>query len=234
MEARITEVFYSLSGEGQTTGIPTIFIRFAGCSLRCGKDDKRKMWCDTGYSLGFETGELKNLTEILEYIEITNPEAQIILTGGEPLEGEEKRNFCAVLSDRVWNKRHKSKFQSVRLETSGKEDIRNLPYNVFTLDYKLPGSGMEKFMLEENFHFLRKRENPLDEVKFVVRDKVDFDRAIEIIEKFSFENTHLLFSPVKDELEPSLLAEWVKNSKLPDVRLSLQIHKIIWGERRGV
>jgi 7-carboxy-7-deazaguanine synthase len=234
MAVRITEIFYSLSGEGMTVGIPTIFVRLAGCSLRCGQDGDRKMWCDTGYSLSFTSGEVQTVDFTLDWIEKTNPLAQIILTGGEPLEGEEKRKFCAVLSSRVWDKRHNSPFQATRVETSGSESISEFPHCVFTIDYKLPGSGMEGRMLEKNFYSIRDRKNPLDEVKFVVRDHADFSRAKEIVQKFSLESTMLLFSPVHKELESAELAEWVKEAKYPNSRLSLQIHKILWGERRGV
>jgi 7-carboxy-7-deazaguanine synthase len=234
MKVRISEIFYSISGEGMSAGIPTVFVRLSGCSLRCGLTETKKLWCDTGYALGFEKGSLEDLDSVIQKIESFSENSQIILTGGEPLEGEEKRKFCLAISEYFWEKRHKQSFPLTRVETNGKESIEGFPYLVFTLDYKLPGSGMEDWMLASNFYHIRDRKNPLDEVKFVVRDRPDFDRAVEIIKHYHLEKTHLLFSPVEGELPAEILAEWVKDLRLSNIRLSLQLHKILWGSRRGV
>jgi 7-carboxy-7-deazaguanine synthase len=231
--ANINEIFYSLSGEGVSQGVPTIFVRFAGCSLRCGFSLGKKLWCDTGYALSDSSGNGFTVSEVLERIEsFTKTPVQILLTGGEPLEGE-KRNFCKELTKMIFQKRHNSNYAYTRIETNGKENILDLDYMVFSLDYKLPGSGMETFMSRENFHYLKQRKNPLDEIKFVVRDRIDFDRALEIIDEFSF-NENIIFSPVYGELQSSELAEWIKEKTILGARLSLQLHKILWGEKRGV
>ncbi len=233
MKARINEIFYSLSGEGISQGVPTIFIRFAGCSLRCGQTDSKKLWCDTGYALSNSSGDEFSLEEVFEKIEkISNSPTQILLTGGEPLENQ-KRVFCYELSKMIFQKRHNLNYAYTRIETNGKESILNLDNMVFSLDYKLPGSGMEKFMYKENFHFISKRKNPLDEVKFVVRDEVDFLRASEVIEEFSL-NQNLIFSPVYKELPPEVLANWIKEKNIEGAKLSLQLHKQLWGEKKGV
>lgn len=234
METFITEIFYSLSGEGISQGTPTVFVRFSGCSLRCGKTGERKLWCDTEYSLSPKVGIKKNVSEVLEKVHSLSPNpTQVILTGGEPLEGE-SRTFCRELSQRIFEERPHGIFNHVRIETNGKEDIRDIPNAVFTLDYKLPGSGMEDYMLKENFDFLVERKNSLDEIKFVVRDQVDYKKAMYVVSKWNLGNICLLFSPVQNEMEPMQLAEWIKESNLPNARLSLQLHKLLWGNRRGV
>ncbi len=234
MKARVSEIFYSISGEGMSVGVPTVFVRFSGCSLRCGVTTNSKLWCDTGYALSFHKGELLSFEEIISRIENFSTVSQILLTGGEPLEGEEKRKICLAITEYFWKKRHNQDYSYTRIETNGKENIQGFPHAVFTLDYKLPGSGMEDFMLKENFYFLRDRKHPLDEVKFVIRTKTDFQRAIEIVNEFQLFSNILLFSPVYGEQNPTELAEWIKEAKLSNSRLSLQIHKILWGNKRGV
>ncbi|MDX1958928.1 MAG: 7-carboxy-7-deazaguanine synthase QueE [Leptospiraceae bacterium] len=235
MKVRITEIFYSLSGEGISQGVPTVFVRLAGCSLRCGLTENKRLWCDTGYSLSPSVGEFYSLEDAISEINsiADGKETQVLLTGGEPLEGDEKKIFCTSLAVSLRSMRHNKPFPIPRIETSGSISIIGLENMVFTLDYKLPNSGMEKYMVLENLHYLNERKNDLDEIKFVVRDKEDFLHSIKIIEKFKLE-TNLLFSPVADELSPSTLADWVKELGHPKSRLSLQLHKILWGNKRGV
>jgi 7-carboxy-7-deazaguanine synthase len=234
LNTRVTEIFYSLSGEGISQGVPTVFVRFAGCSLRCGKTANKKLWCDTEYSLSPNVGEILDIDSILQKINSFHSyPSQIILTGGEPLEGLNKP-ISIELSKKIYELRLDGRFQRVRIETNGKEDIREIPFAVFSLDYKLPGSGMEEYMFRENFQYLLDRKNPLDEIKFVVRDKEDFNKAIYIVSKWNLGNICLLFSPVQNELEPALLAEWIKETNLPNSRLSIQLHKFLWGNQRGV
>lgn len=232
----ISEIFYSLSGEGISAGVPTIFVRLSGCSLRCGvTQDGRKLWCDTPYALGPNTGEIMSVSESIRKVESFGVKGtQILLSGGEPLEGADKRDFCALFSEWVWKKRHNSLFSSPRVETNGREPISGLENMVFTLDYKLPGSGMEEEMLPENFLFLRDRKNSLDEIKFVVRDRKDFERSLEVIDSYQLNKMNLLFSPVEKECSAADLAEWIKTAGIPNSRLSLQLHKILWGNKRGV
>ena len=209
MKVIVNEIFYSLSGEGVSHGVPTVFVRLAGCSLRCGMDGTRKLWCDTGYALSEKAGSEMSMEEILAKVEsFSKTPTQILLTGGEPLEGE-KKFFCAEFTKMVYLKRHNSNFAFTRVETNGKEDIQDLNNMVFSIDYKLPGSGMESLMNADNFHFIKTLNNPLDEVKFVVRDRADFDRSLEVIEEFGM-NQNLIFSSVYHSLKPSLLANSLK------------------------
>jgi len=175
-----------------------------------------------------------SITDILNKVtSLSKNPSQIILTGGEPLEGKNQQ-YSVELSKKIYEERVHGIFRHVRIETNGKEDIREIPYAVFTLDYKLPGSGMEEFMFRENFQYLVERKNSLDEIKFVVRDIADYKKAMYMVSKWNLGNICLLFSPVQNEMDPIELAELVKESNLPNARLSLQLHKLLWGNRRGV
>lgn len=235
MFVKINEIYLSLSGEGITTGCPTILVRLAGCSLRCGiTKDGRKLWCDTPYALSFQKGKELSVDETIYEIKKlqTKTKSQILITGGEPLEGI-NREFTQELSNRYKEICLNPSHPFPRIETNGAELLAGLENMVFTMDYKLPGSGMEERMNLENFEILKFRNNPLDEIKFVVRDKIDYERSIEVWEKFQ-PSCWVLYSPVYGELDPRDLAEWLKKSPIPKARLSLQIHKVLWGELRGV
>jgi len=233
--ALVHEIYYSLSGEGITTGIPTIFVRMAGCSLRCGiTQDGGKLWCDTGYALSHQAGALLSNKEIIEQILSLTPKygAQILITGGEPLEGENRLltiSLCNEYKQICKNPSH----PLPRIETNGAESIEGLENMVFTIDYKLPGSGMEDRMNLDNSSTLRGRNNIQDELKFVIRNKGDFDRSVQVVQEFR-PNTHILYSPVHGELELAELAEWIKATPVPKARLSLQMHKILWGNKKSV
>lgn len=234
-DTHIHEIYLSISGEGITTGVPTIFIRLAGCSLRCGKtQDGRKLWCDTPYALSPRAGKPIALEEILDEVNSLQPPggAQILISGGEPLEKSNKiltQSICDQFQKFCKN----PNFPWPRIETNGAENLEGLDNMVFTMDYKLPGSGMEDRMDVVNFSILNARKNPLDEIKFVIRDRLDFERSLEVCSEFR-PDPWILFSPVTDELHPKELADWMKSTHLPKARLSLQTHKAIWGNQRGV
>ncbi|TGK06937.1 4Fe-4S cluster-binding domain-containing protein [Leptospira semungkisensis] len=234
MKTVVHEIYLSVSGEGISTGLPTIFVRFAGCSLRCGMDGSRKLWCDTPYALSSKAGKEMDLDEVLAEIHlISKTPTQVLLTGGEPLE-DLNGVFSQSLAKELKRERENlGIYTRVRVETNGAESIRNLEDMVFTLDYKLPGSGMESRMIADNVEFIRDRKDPLDEIKFVIRDRADFDRTLQIVDRFSLQG-NLLASPVFGELHPETLVDWLKEEGRTDLRLSLQTHKYIWGEKRGV
>ncbi|MDZ4725182.1 MAG: 7-carboxy-7-deazaguanine synthase QueE [Leptospira sp.] len=236
MFGKIHEIYESISGEGISQGIPTVFIRFAGCSLRCGKVGTRKLWCDTPYALGPNEGESMTDSEILKRISQFDSEGakQILFTGGEPLEGENGVR-TRKLSLEIFTQRLQKKlpYPSARIETNGSEQIDEGIEKVFTLDYKLPGSGMESRMNLDNFEILKKRHNILDEIKFVIRDRIDFQRSLEILSEKKPE-TNILFSPVHEDLDAKELVEWLKVANPPNTRLSLQLHKFLWGDKKGV
>ncbi|EMY62564.1 7-carboxy-7-deazaguanine synthase QueE [Leptospira terpstrae] len=236
MFGKIHEVYSSISGEGISQGIPTVFIRFAGCSLRCGKTETRALWCDTAYALGPNQGEEKSLETVWnELVTLDSHHGyQVLLTGGEPLEGK-NRDLSVAIAKRIYEHRMNfgRPYPAPRVETNGSEQITDDSFFVFTMDYKLPGSGMEDRMNQENFRILEKRHNSLDEIKFVVRDRIDFDRSIEVIREQKIQ-TNILYSPVHGEVDAKELVEWIKVDNPPKCRLSLQIHKVLWGNQKGV
>ncbi len=205
---KINEIFYSIQGEGKDAGLPTIFIRLTGCNLRC-------KWCDTKYAY-FE-GEEMSEEKIIDKIKNFGGK-RVCITGGEPLLQEE----IYGLIDRLIVLGY-----SVGVETNGSISIRRLAERdvIIKMDYKLPSSGFEKFMLEDNFKFLREK----DELKFIIMDREDYDFAKFIIKNKNIK-CDIVMQPVWNKCKK--LAEWILEDKM-DVRLSLQIHKILWGNKRG-
>ncbi|MCZ8154872.1 MAG: 7-carboxy-7-deazaguanine synthase QueE [Leptospira sp.] len=236
MLGKIHEIYESISGEGISQGIPTLFVRFAGCSLRCGKVGEKKLWCDTPYALGPEQGTEQDLKSVISTLSTLDPSdsKQILITGGEPLEGK-NGDFTKILSKHIFSYRFQKQlpYPAPRIETNGKERIELSEEMVYTMDYKLPGSGMESFMNLDNFEILKKRHNSLDEIKFVIRDRYDFQRSLEILHE-RISNTNVLFSPVHEDLDARELVEWLNKSNPSNGRLSLQIHKFLWGNKKGV
>ncbi len=223
---RIVEKFVSINGEARSAGQLAVFIRFAGCNLNC-------TYCDTAWAIPVDTQcELMSLSEITEYVNGTGIRL-VTLTGGEPLLQEGLTELVAELIA----SNHK-----VEIETNGAVDIG--PYKVLadelnltdeltvTLDYKCPGSGMEQFMLMENYDLLRK----YDTVKFVVSDRNDLDRAREIIDRYDLTKRCAVYlSAVFDKIKPAEIVEYMKEYRLNNVTHQLQQHKYIWHpDRRGV
>ena len=218
---RITEIFHSIQGESTWTGVPCTFVRLTGCPLRCS-------WCDTTYS--FHGGERMEVDAIVERVrELGCPVVEI--TGGEPLA---HRN-AFLLTDRLLDEGF-----TVLVETSGSEDIAPLDPRVhIIMDLKCPGSGEVERNRWENLDHL----TATDEVKFVVKDRTDYEWSREVIRERELgarleEGTlrALLISPVWGEGGPDLeeLAGWILEDHLP-VRFQTQLHKHIWGaERKGV
>ena len=209
---RIFEIFHSLQGESSRVGLPTVFVRLTGCLLRCG-------YCDTEYA--FHGGSTQTLEQILR--EVAQYQAQYVcVTGGEPLAQKACHELLSALCDAGY---------SVSLETSGAMDISQVDDRVSVImDIKTPGSGEESKNLWTNIPYLKAK----DEVKFVLADRADYDWAKQILEKYQLtEKSPVLFSPVYKTLPPADLAKWVLEDHLP-VRMQLQLHKILWGEKPGV
>jgi 7-carboxy-7-deazaguanine synthase len=212
---RITEIFYSIQGESSFAGIPCVFVRLTWCNLRC-------VWCDSEYT--FTGGTEMSVDEVIEKTQ--RYDCQLIeITGGEPL--VQKRE-CTELVRRLCDAGY-----SVLVETGGSLDASVLdPRAIKILDVKCPGSGEAHRNFWANFDKL----NPRDEIKFVIKDRVDFDYAVEVIKKFGLDERlpYPLLSPVYGDLELKVLAEWLLQSGVRG-RLQLQMHKLIWGaEARGV
>lgn len=212
MKLKIHEIFYSLQGESSRVGLPTAFVRLTGCPMRCG-------YCDTAYA--FNGGSNMSLDEILEKVASYSAH-YITVTGGEPLAQKACWPLLTALCDAGY---------SVSLETGGAIDTSQVDQRVSViLDIKTPGSGELKKMRMDNINYLKAR----DEVKFVLCDRADYDWAKDLLAEYNLSKTcSVLFSPVYNQVNPTELAEWILQDKLP-VRLQVQLHKILWGEKPGV
>lgn len=208
---KISEIFLSLQGEASRSGLPTVFVRLTGCPLRC-------VWCDTEHA--FSGGERLTLTQILETVANYRVGA-VCVTGGEPL----AQKNCLPLLSALCDAGH-----DVCLETSGALDIAGVDARVARIvDLKAPGSGESDKNLWSNLESLNAR----DELKFVLKDRADYDWARQTIATHRLDALcPLLFSAVQGELDPTTLAEWIIADRLP-VRFQLQLHKLLWGNMRG-
>jgi 7-carboxy-7-deazaguanine synthase len=212
MSLRIFEIFYSLQGESSRAGLPTVFVRLTGCPLRCG-------YCDTEYA--FHGGATQSFDEILA--KVASYQAQYVcVTGGEPLAQKGCHELLKMLCETGYK---------VSIETSGAMDISQVDQRVsIIMDIKTPGSGEESKNLWSNIATLSVK----DEVKFVMVDRTDYDWAKQILGQYDLTSKcPVLFSPVYKTLPPADLAAWVLEDHLP-VRMQVQLHKILWGEKAGV
>ena len=210
----INEIFYSIQGESTYAGRPCVFVRLTACDLRCS-------WCDTPYA--FYEGRKASIDDVVRETESYNcPLVEI--TGGEPLLQED----VYPLMDRLLAARH-----TVLLETGGHVDIGKVPAAVVKImDVKCPGSGESERNHWENLERLQSH----DQIKFVIRDRADYEfaRATLCRHQLDRQCAAVLFSPVHGILDPKALSEWVLQDRLP-VRVQVQLHKYIWGpDVRGV
>lgn len=208
---RTTEIFYSLQGESTTTGLPTVFIRLTGCPLRC-------QYCDTAYA--FSGGQRQTITDILTQLIDYNC-THVCVTGGEPL----AQRACISLLQELCNAGY-----HVSLETSGACDIANVdPRVMIVMDLKTPDSQECDKNLLTNLEYLK----PGDQIKFVLCSRNDYEWACQIIREHDLgKRTQLLFSPSWNQLDPTKLANWILDDRLP-VRFQLQLHKLLWNDARG-
>jgi 7-carboxy-7-deazaguanine synthase len=216
---RVTEIFYSIQGESTWVGTPCTFVRLTGCPLRC-------VWCDTEYA--FHGGERMTFGRILSEV-ARHPTRVVEITGGEPL----AHAGAFDLADRLLTAGY-----TVLVETSGAFDVSPLDPRVHKImDLKCPGSGESHRNLWGNLDHLTGR----DELKFVVKDRADYDWARDTIRARGLDERieegrlrALLLSPVWGSVDPEALADWILDDALP-VRYQMQLHKLIWGpERTGV
>lgn len=217
----VVEKFVSINGEGTKAGQLAVFIRFAGCNLNCN-------YCDTMWANKHDV-KVDTLTEfeIYDYIKSTGV-TNVTLTGGEPLLRDNIEKLLRILSS--------DKSLYVEIETNGSIDLtpfRDISDNVsFTLDYKLPGSGMENHMNLDNYEDLQRE----DTVKFVVSNIEDLDKTRQIIEEHKLiEKCNVYISPVFGRIEPVDIVNYMIEHKMNKVNMQLQMHKIIWDpEMKGV
>ncbi len=209
----VNEIFVSIQGESTHAGIPCIFVRLTGCNLRCS-------YCDAVYA--YSEGSVMSLEEILDRVrgyETRN----VCITGGEPLLQENISKLINLLKKDHFN---------VYIETNGSRNIDILPKGIVRIvDIKCPDSGMEQEMDWQNIERLKSR----DEVKFIISSKRDYEWAKWVTVKYNIrDRATVLFGLVHGKLKPKTLAGWILIDGL-DVRLQLQLHKIIWADKtRGV
>ncbi len=212
MKLKIHEIFHSLQGESSRVGLPTVFVRLTGCPMRC-------VYCDTAYA--FSGGSNIEISDILAKVAEFGTR-YVTVTGGEPLAQKDCHVLLKGLCDAGY---------SVSLETGGAIDISPVDSRVSViLDVKTPGSGEVENNLWANLSYLKSQ----DEVKFVLCSREDYEWAKELLSSHKInEKCPVLFSPVYSQINPTALAEWVLADKLP-VRMQVQLHKILWGEKPGV
>ncbi len=208
---RISEIFYSLQGESDSVGWPTVFIRLTGCPLRC-------VWCDTEYAFhGGERQTIKHITERLKQWQTRF----VTVTGGEPLAQPACLDLLSTLADQGYQ---------VSLETSGAMDISKVDSRVIkVMDIKPPASGEMARNRYDNIDYLTAK----DQVKFVIADDKDYAWSKQIVERYNLaERCQVLFSPVMGKMSPARLADNILKHQLP-VRFQLQLHKTLWADARG-
>lgn len=222
----VVEKFVSINGEGTKAGELAVFIRFKGCNLQCS-------YCDTKWANQPET-ESQEMTvqQLVDYVLETGVD-NVTLTGGEPLlqQGLHKLIQALVQADK-----------NVEIETNGSMAVKKIRAELtgqmeadrlsMTMDYKLAGSGMERFMELENFKELCLQ----DTVKFVAGSRADLEKAEQIIRQYELtKKCHVYISPVFGAIEPAEIVEYMKEHLMNGVRVQLQLHKFIWNpEERGV
>jgi 7-carboxy-7-deazaguanine synthase len=214
MTMKVNEVFFSIQGESSFMGCPCAFIRFTACNLRC-------TYCDTEYA--FAEGREMSIPGILDAL-TPFPTRLVLVTGGEPMLQKDIGALFQALLERGY---------TVCLETGGHMPLQDVDPRVHKImDWKCPSSGMPEHNHYDNIRFLTR----IDEVKFVVGHREDFDWACRMVAKYELTERvgAVLFSPVYHVLPYDDLARWILESGLP-VRMQLQLHKIIWpGVARGV
>lgn len=217
----VVEHFVSINGEGPLAGQLAVFIRFKGCNLCCS-------YCDTRWANEDNASSTAMTAEEIHQMILKTGIRNVTLTGGEPLARPHILELLAVLSaDRSLH---------IEIETNGSIDLHtfvslsNPPS--FTMDYKLPCSGMENSMCTDNFSLLTRK----DTVKFVAGSLADCRRAAEIIREYRLNGRcHVYLSPVFGSIEPAEIVEFMKENQMNGINLQIQMHKIIWDpDRRGV
>jgi 7-carboxy-7-deazaguanine synthase len=208
---RITEIFYSLQGESNTVGLPTVFIRLTGCPLRC-------TYCDSAYA--FTGGKKIPLNEIMAQVAQYGCK-YITVTGGEPL----AQPACLELMRQLLDAEY-----IVSLETSGALDISAVDSRVVkVMDIKTPSSGEADRNRYANIEHLTTQ----DQIKFVIGSDKDYRWSKAILTEYDLLNRcEILFSPVSGQQNPTELAEKILSDRLP-VRFQLQLHKLLWNDAQG-
>ena len=209
----ISEIFYSIQGEGRYSGFSSHFIRVAGCNLRC-------FYCDTKYS--WEKGENLSFHQVLKKLSAFPPSEILTITGGEPLLQPSVVDFIRVA---------KKKYDLIILETNGTLPLKNIPEFVhIAMDLKPPSSEYTNKVFWENLKYLK----PTDEIKVPVYNQDDFLWLLKVDNKYNLsEKFWVSLTPVYGVMDYKTLTGWIIESGRK-LRLNLQIHKIIFGDERGI
>ena len=211
----INEIFYSIDGEGNTSGQLAVFIRLNGCNIRC-------EYCDTDYALE-EHLTYKSIERIEKEVSQYNCK-NITITGGEPLMQPNTLDLIKYLISLGYR---------MNIETNGSKDIKELSKiknTIITLDIKAPMSAMKGYNDYNNIKYLRNH----DALKFVVGNDNDLDFAYKVIEKYK-PNCQIFLSPIFGDIDGAKIVEYMKKKKDDNIKLQLQIHKYIWDPlRQGV
>ncbi|MBN2159465.1 MAG: radical SAM protein [Spirochaetes bacterium] len=210
MSLIVNEIFYSIQGETCTCGLPAVFIRLAGCNLDC-------TWCDTRYAR--DAGSEMELEAIIRKIEEYPSADHVTITGGEPLLQTNTVHLLKMITDRGWK---------CQIETNGSILIRDVPEKVRKIvDVKTPSSGESDSFETRNLKYLTDR----DEVKFVIASVDDYEFARDFIAKYLAHRGPVVnFTPELNGMPAAELAGRILADCLP-VRLNLQVHKLVWGDK---
>ena len=208
---KITEIFYSLQGEADSVGFPTVFVRLTGCPLRC-------KFCDTAYA--FHGGEWRSVEQVLANVAEYSPR-YVCVTGGEPL----AQKNCLPLLSRLCDANYR-----VSIETSGAMPLDGVDARVIrVVDVKTPGSGEERRNRYDDLTLLR----PEEQIKFVICDRADYEWSREKVRALGLaQRCQVLFSPSAEQLPARELADWILADRLP-IRFQMQLHKVLWGNVPG-
>ncbi len=215
---RITEIFYSIQGEGRRSGLPTVFVRTTGCHLRCS-------WCDAAYT--FTGGETKDLEEVIAAVAV-HPSREVCLTGGEPLLQKDAWDLVGRLLDDGYR---------VLIETAGNIDFSRANDHApeqrerlcISMDIKCPSSGESTKNKPELMADLRAP----DQLKFVIADRADYDYAVDVLRRHGLPPCPVYLNPVGGT-QPADVTKWLlaETEPLP-VRVGIQLHKLVWGDEPG-
>lgn len=214
-DMKVSEIFFSIQGEGVEIGLPTVFLRLFACDLRCS-------WCDSMYAVEGRDFKEMTLSDVKRELERFGCK-RVCITGGEPL--IQKKELEVLVRDLL------GEGYSIVLETGGHKEPPPVFWHescIISMDCKCPSSGMEKKMRFDLFERLR----PKDQLKFVIKDEVDYAYAKEVLNRYSIK-ANIVFQPVYGT-SLRWLAEKVINDKLVGIRVLPQLHKVIWGDVRGV
>ena len=225
----VVESFTSVNGEGTRAGRLAAFVRFRGCTLSCS-------YCDTAWANRHDApAEMLGIDDIVSFVE-SSPASCVTLTGGEPLlQNGIDELIEALLADPK---------RFVEVETNGAVPLAPFAamrrrllgsrcgHLSFTMDCKLPSSGMHEHMVWENYELLE----PSDTVKFVIGDDRDFETVLQVMSRFDLQaQCHTYLSPVFDRMDPARIVDFMRENSLDNTTLQLQLHKIIWpGQDKGV